>query len=55
MIESIEIEGVGKATVVYITSDFKPTTKEKADLIKVIPDEGLPFFLNAKNKEEDEE
>ena len=52
MIERTEIEGVGKVTVVYITSDFEPSSKEDADLIKVIPDDGAPFFLNAKEVED---
>jgi len=51
MIERTEIQGIGKVTVVYITSDFEPCSKEDADLIKVIPDDGSPIFLSTKEVE----
>lgn len=32
--------------LIYLTADFKPTTKEKAELIKIIPARGAPVFLS---------
>ncbi len=32
------------ATVSYLTRDFKPTTQEKAELIKIVFDDGEVIF-----------
>lgn len=43
MIEQAEIEGKS-ATVIYMTKAFVPVDKEKAELIKVVFDDGRVVF-----------
>jgi len=45
MIERAEVNGQ-KATVVYLSEAFEPVDRERADLIKVIFDDGRIVFLH---------
>jgi predicted SnoaL-like aldol condensation-catalyzing enzyme len=52
MLEHTTVMG-RKATVAYIKKDFTPATKETAEMVKVIFEDGDVIFANVKQPDSD--
>lgn len=53
LIERTEIDGK-EAWINYLTAKFEPTTKEKAELVKIIFEDGRTIFGTVKKEKKDE-